>query len=412
MKNQGDVSRRAVLAGIGSTALLTGLSGRAEAAGNVFRIGAPNTITGAAGVFGTGVQNTIIEMAKRLNAAGGAGGHTFEVFAEDTQTLPEPALLAARKLIEVNEVKALLGVYSSPEALAIIPVSNAADVVLMHTGAAPKLAADNTEGLGFQFYPSSQSIGFVLNQIVTKEGYERPVTLTLTNDASIGNSTSFHKYWAEQTGSEPEDIRYQPNQPNYRSELQQALLANPDVIILNGYEPDATIIMKQLYELGNTARVIAPEFAVTTRLIEALGPELVEDTIVYRFVPNSDSAAYTLFDEVYQAAMDAPGSANTYAAIAYDEMNLVALALELDPAISTGAELANAIHKVCGPDGEPCNSFAEGKELIAGGATVLNYLGASGPCDFDDQGRTPGNFGVSEVKSGEYVFAYGIVFED
>ncbi|MFC5508639.1 ABC transporter substrate-binding protein [Bosea massiliensis] len=404
------INRRAAVSGLITTLLSTSWSDSAFAAGNI-RVGALNPVTGAAAAFGAGMQKTIIAASERINAQGGAGGRRFEIFAEDSQTLPEPALLAARKLIEVNKVHCLLGVYSSPEALAIIPVTNASNVVLMHNGAAPKLASDNTKGLGFQFYPSSNSIGFVLDFIAAREAAKKPVTLTLTNDASIGNTAAFAARWKTRTGTAPGNIQYQPNQPNYRSELQTLLALNPDLIVLNGYEPDATILVKQLYELGNSAPIVAPEFAATPRLVSAVGKDIAEGLMVYRFTPSRGSPAYKEFDAIYQEAMKTSGAGNNFAAMAFDQVVLVALALEAAPNANNGAEIARAIRQICGPEGEVVNSFAEGRELLKKGVKNLNYQGASGPVDFDKEGRTPANFSVSTIKNAQSADRYDVGFE-
>ena len=61
--------------------------------------------------------------ADEVNAGGGAGGRTLEVVAEDTQTSPEAAVLAVKKLVEVNEVHAVMGTWSSGVTLAVMPIT-------------------------------------------------------------------------------------------------------------------------------------------------------------------------------------------------------------------------------------------------------------------------------------------------
>ena len=410
MRTTHDLTRRMTLGGFTAIAAVASCGGHARAA-EAFRIGAPNPITGAAGAFGPGMQKTLIEAAVRINAAGGAGGHQLEIVTADSQSLPEPALLAARKLVEVDKVRALLGVYSSPETLAIMPMSNAAGVIVMDNGAAPRIADENTKGLEYQFYPNSVSIGAMFTQVMAHEGFKRPVLLTLSNDAEIGNAVAFDTQWKKTAGTSAPEVRYLPGQASYMSELQKVLSTNPDVIILNAYEPDATIVLKQLYELGNSAEIISGDFAVTPRLVAAVGHDVVEGTLVYRFAPTTGSPAYREFDAIYQATMKQPGSANSFAAIAFDQITLVALALEKNPTSATGEDLTRAIHDVCGPDGPVVNTFAEGREALKGGAAKLNYEGASGPCDFDARGGTPADFGISIVKDGKYVPQYEIRYK-
>lgn len=404
-------SRRAVLGALASATGLAALGGRALAA-EPLRIGALNPITGAASAFGAGMQKTLLAAAAQINQLGGPAGRTVEIFAEDSQTSPEPALLAARKLIEVHKVMALIGVYSSPEALAVLPATNAAGVILMHNGAAPKLIAENVKGLAFQFYPGSDAVGAVLFRIVAREGFQRPAALTLTNDASIGNTAAFARQWQARKGSAAVDLQYQPNQPSYRSELQTVMAKDPDVIIINGYEPDVTILVRQLYELGTTAKIIAPEFAVTPRLITAVGKDLVEGILVYRFVPNQESPAFKDFDALYRQATGQSGASNIFAAMAYDELNILCLAAQKAGPTATTAEIAAAVRAVSGPQGPVVSSFAEGQKALRDGAAQINYEGASGPVDFDAHGATIANFGVSIVENGTYRPRYDVKLGD
>ncbi|MGV6873927.1 ABC transporter substrate-binding protein [Pseudochelatococcus sp. B33] len=395
------LSRRQVLRGASAMAAASfiGLPTAARADGP-FRIGALNSVTGAAAAFGTGVQKTINALAREINELGGPAGVQFEVFSEDSQTLPEPALLAAKKLIEVNNVRALLGVQTSPEALAIIPASNAAGVLLFHTGAAPKLLVQNEKGLAFAFWPSSVWYGRAYFDFVNKEGFKTPASLVLTNDASIGNARSFGESWGAQYGSEPPSVRYQPNQPSYRAEIQQIMSSDPDIILLHGYELDATIVLRQLFEVGYTGKIITPEFAATSRLIRAVGSEPVEGIYVLKFIPNTESPSYQVFQEFVSRVGGDYIEGNVYAAIAYDQLNLLALAMEKAGAGATNAQIAAAIPEISNPDAPVVTSFQEGREKLRSGAERVNYEGASGPCDFDAEGTTPAVFGVSIIRDG------------
>lgn len=391
-------SRRRVL--LGASALIAASRAGVAQAAETFRIGAPNSVTGAAAAFGTEIQNTINVLAKEINAAGGPAGVAFEVFSEDSQTLPEPALLAAKKLIEVNKVRALLGVQTSPEALAIIPASNAADVMLFHTGSAPKLVAQNEKGLAFSFAPSSARYGKAYFDFVEKEGFKKPASLILTNDAAIGNARSFAENWSAKHGAEPPAVQYQPNQPSYRAEIQKIMSFDPDIILLHGYELDATIVIRQLFEVGYAGKIVTPEFAATARLIKVVGNDPVEGIHVLKVIPNTGSSSYKVFQEFIGRAGKQAIAGTWYGAVAYDQLNLLALAIEKAGPGASNAQIAAALPEISNPDAPAVSSFLEGREKLRSGAKRLNYEGASSPCDFDAKGTTPAIFGVWVIKGG------------
>lgn len=118
-----------------------------------FRIGSLNPITEAGSPYGSGMQRMILAAVEETNAAGGVLDRRLEVFAEDTQTNPQAAVLAAKKLLEVNRVRAILGMWSSGVSLAVIPLTNEANAVLLNTSGAPALSVPpaNAKGLSFRF---------------------------------------------------------------------------------------------------------------------------------------------------------------------------------------------------------------------------------------------------------------------
>src|ERR1044072_5400497 len=101
------IDRRKFVAGLGAGVTISATSGISFAqSSNPIRIGALNPVTGAGSPYGTGMQKMIIAAADRIKDAGGVAGRKIEVIAEEGQTNPQAAVLAAKKLIEVNGVKA------------------------------------------------------------------------------------------------------------------------------------------------------------------------------------------------------------------------------------------------------------------------------------------------------------------
>ncbi len=90
-------TRRAMLAATIDTLFSPAVaSGQSE----TFRIGALNPITGAGSPYGSGMQRMILAAVEEINAAGSVLGWRLGVFADDTQTTPQAAVLAAKKLLD------------------------------------------------------------------------------------------------------------------------------------------------------------------------------------------------------------------------------------------------------------------------------------------------------------------------
>lgn len=396
------VTRRQTLAGLAGSLALPLISGAslAQAAGS-FRIGALNPVTGSGSPYGSGMQKMILAAAEMVNAAGGAGGRKLEVFAEDTQTQPQPAVLAAKKLIEVNKVQAILGTWASGVSLAVMPLTNDAGALLMHTSGAPALSGPpaNAKGLGYRFQATNDRFGRAFAEIARKEGFKRPATMAFNNASGIGNTEGFRKAWEPAGGKILEAVVYEPNQPSYRAELQKILAAKPDVIVTGSYLADTTIILREWFQTGQDVKWVIPGWAANDDLVKALGPDVTAGIFSVDSISNETAESFKLYDAAYRKAMNQPGLGNVYAAMTWDMVVTLALAME---AAGPGADVAaiNAkVREIANPAGTKVHSFAEGKEALKSGK--INYEGASSVLDFDEFGDVTPDFGVSIITAGK-----------
>jgi len=186
-----------------------------------FRVGSLCPVTGAGSPYGPGMQQAIRMAVDEVNAAGGAGGVKLELFSEDSQTKPDAAVLAAKKLIEVNKVQALLGTWASGVTLAVMPLTDAAGIIEMNTSGAPAISTQDTKDLVWRYQATNDRFGQAFAEICKKNGYKRPATMAFNNASGLGNTQGFTKAWEAAGGKVVAHVTYEPNRPSYRSELQK-----------------------------------------------------------------------------------------------------------------------------------------------------------------------------------------------
>lgn len=394
------ITRRIVLAGSAGALAMPNV---VRAQGETFRVGALNPVTGAGSPYGSGMQRMIGAAVEAINAAGGANGRRIELFSEDSQTSPQAAVLAAKKLIEVNRVRAILGTWSSGVSLAVMPLTNDADILLMHTSGAPALSTPpvNAKSLGFRFQATNDRFGRAFAEIAAREGFRRPATMAFNNASGIGNTDGFRRAWAAKGNQNGEHVVYEPNQPSYRAELLRVLNTRPDVIVMGSFLPDTTIILREWFQTGTPMKWIIPGWAANPQLVQALGPAVTQGIIAVESVSNEGAPAFAAYDAAHRRAMgNQPGTANAYAAMTWDMANTLALAIEQAKSFETAAINA-AIRQVANPPGEAVATFAEGKAAIAAGRKV-NYEGASSVLDFDQFGDVTPDFGAYFIEQGQF----------
>lgn len=373
--------------------------GFATAQDNEVRVGALNPLTGAGSPYGPGMQQAIQLAVDEINAAGGVAGATIRLFTEDTQTEPEAAVRAAQKLIDVNDVIAILGTWSSGVTMAVVPRTIEAGVIEMNTSGAPDISGLEDNDLVWRTQASNTLFGEVFAKVAEDLGYTRASTMAFNNPSGLGNTQEFARNFREAGGEVVAEVVYNPEQASYRGELEQALSPEPEVVVMGSYLPDTTIILKEWFQLfGDDVAWIAPAWAVNQDLIDSLGANVVEGVYAVDAVPNLDSPAFERFKEAFTAATGNDPSANPYAGMVYDQAIVLGLAMaaadSTDPMV-----VKDFIREVSGPPGVVVHSFEEGLQALQAGEEI-DYDGASSAIDFDAAGDVRPDFGLYRVQDG------------
>ncbi|GAB4431525.1 MAG: ABC transporter substrate-binding protein [bacterium] len=100
-----------------------------------YKIGAIFSVTGPASFLGEPEKNTALMLMDQINKAGGIKGHPLEIIVEDSKSVEADAVLAAKKLLEKDNVLAIVGPSTTGESMALVPVMNAAKTTLVSCAA-------------------------------------------------------------------------------------------------------------------------------------------------------------------------------------------------------------------------------------------------------------------------------------
>src|SRR5436309_11524955 len=114
------ISRRTVLSGAAAITAVSILPARAQAA--PIKLGTLTPLTGAGGSYGPSMRKSMAWVVEQVNGAGGVLGRRVELVSEDDQTNPDAGVRAARKLIDVDKVAAIMGTWASSVTTAVAPL--------------------------------------------------------------------------------------------------------------------------------------------------------------------------------------------------------------------------------------------------------------------------------------------------
>src|SRR4029079_1995527 len=109
------------------TALLSGVAAiaspsRLRAQADPIKIATLTPLTGAGGPYGPVMAKVAAAVVEEVNAAGGVLDRKVQLVSEDDQTNPDAGVRAARKLIDVDKVSAIMGTWAAAGPTAVAPL--------------------------------------------------------------------------------------------------------------------------------------------------------------------------------------------------------------------------------------------------------------------------------------------------
>jgi branched-chain amino acid transport system substrate-binding protein len=305
------MSRRSALKA-GSAALLTlGMPSILRAQSEPLRLGVLTPLTGAGGFDGPRMLKAMQAVAEEINGAGGLLGRKIELVVEDDQTNPEGAVRAARKLIDVNRVPAIMGTWASAVTTAVAPVCWESKTFLTTVSGADTITQLPHQGYLIRTQPNNALQAAKHGEFMLGLGSKRVHIMSIQSPFAAPTQAKLKETVEKGGAAMAGSLIYEKDKTTYRSEVDQALRTKPDIIYVNGYAPDVTVILRDLYRAGFTGPRFAQSYSVTSKVLEALPPEVTEG--VYTVAPSADinSPAFDLAAK--RLKLDAPDSYETQA---------------------------------------------------------------------------------------------------
>lgn len=380
---------RSGLTMVGVAALATGLvttTALAEGA----RVGALIPLTGGLQAYGEGSLNGMRLAVKEINEAGGVLGGELELVVGDTQTRAQPAIDAAMRLVSVDGVAGILGALSSGNTIPVATTVAKPNQIpqISNASTAPAITTLDDDDFLFRTAPSDAYQGVVLADLVQSAGIDSVAVLYVNNDYGVGLAEAFA---ANYSGTVTSSAAFEPNKASYRGELQSVASGGPEALLLIAYPDDGgLLILRQSLEEGFFDKFVFTDGMKTAQLVDDIGAEFMNG-MFGTAAASVESDASAAFAAAYEAEFgELPPL--PYIDNAYDAAMIMALAIE-QAGSTDGTAIRDALREVANAPGEIVGpgEFARAKELIAAG-TAINYEGAAGSHDFDENGDVTGTF--------------------
>ena len=370
------------------------------------KIGQLNTFTGTLSYFGDSHRNGTTLAVEQINQAGGVLGTVVIIVARDTQTNPQVGVDAARALVDLEKVVAIVGALASGVTIAVAESVTVPKGILQISGSStsPALTALNDNDFLFRTTVSDAAQGVVLGRLARELGFNTASALFINNAYGQGLAEQFKKTFEQEGGNVLELVAHEDVQPTFLSELSKATEGNPDVLVAVGYPGQAEIYLREAIEGGYISTFLFVDGTKSNEMNQTVGADALEGT--YGTAPGTPlTDARSIFNRDYENAF-AVISENPFVAETYDAVVLIALAAEKAGTTTDSAKIRDALRDVANAPGEIVGPGVDGirraLELIRDGKDI-NYEGAAGSQDFDENGDVLSTIEIWKIENGEIV---------
>ena len=388
------------------------------------KVGAVLSLTGAYGAHGVPISRAAQLGVEQVNEARAALGVGCELVYDvrDSNTQASVAVDAARKLIDLDGVTALVGPISSGITAPLLSsVTVEKDVVVVATASTSSTFTNmgkrgETKGLFFRTLSSDSLQAVAAAMMAYEAGFRKPAIIYFNNDWGKNNQAGFIDAFKALGGEIGNSVPFNPDQPSYRSEITKTLEGNPDSLYMLSNTQDGVKHFRDWIRFDGPQNFIMPQGMNDSAFVDTVGSDLLKNAW---FISPGTPANSSLekMESDFQVRWDAtpkgPGRNS-----GYDAGVLIGLAMvtaDMRGLDTSGSTLAKIIREITGPDGEEHYGGVDGLKAaikaIKAGKNIW-YVGATGPIDFDPYGDVATPFVMMKIKDGDYVDVGGISLEE
>lgn len=340
------------LVGLLSTAVLAACGDEEGSStdADTIKIGANLELSGNVAIYGSSVLDGAELAIEEINANGGIDGKQIELVQADNKSENAEATAAALKLIEQDEVVAMIGPATSGNTAATVELAAENKVPLITaSGTAPNITVNDkgeVNEYAFRTCFIDPFQGTVAANFATMELSAKNVAIFGDNasDYAKGLAKSFKEQIQANGGTVVGEESYVAKDTDFRTQLTNLKSKNPDFIFIPGYYEEVGLIVKQARELGITVPLMGADGWDSPTLVELAGGDALNNTFITNHYSSEDPD--DTIQKFVQAFKDANGDTapNAFNALGYDTVYYLADAIDRADSLD-GEAIKNALEE-------------------------------------------------------------------
>lgn len=344
-------TRRAVLAG---AAMLLSAALVPAQAQDTIKFGLVAALSGQSAQSGQAIIRGLTIAIDEINAKGGLNGKKVELVTRDDESNPAKGVLAARELVQREQVAVLFGGLDTPVSIAIVPFANQAKVPFIGVWAAGTPITRNGAEENYVFRVSAVDVivdEALVNYAIKKYSAKNPGMILINNSWGESNEKGLKAALGAKSMPNAGVEKFETNDVDVVPQLTRLKAGGADVLFLVGNVGPSAIVVKSLDRMGWNVPIVSHWGPAGGRFSELAGPSAAKVHFIqtYSFSGKLSPKGAAVFAALKKKYPEIKTTADVTPAVgianAYDAAHLVAIAIS--KAKSTeGAKVRMAMYEI------------------------------------------------------------------
>lgn len=245
------------------------------------RIGAVLSLTGPAASYGESAKQGIDLAVEEINARGGMNGRLIEVMYEDDLTSTKDTVSAYRKLVDIDDVDAVIGSVWDFTTQAILPLAEEDQITLISP---TNFRLEDSFELGehsFVPFPSFERVVRVLERYLIEQNVQKVAIVRFTSSFAEVIRDTLGDTMQARNGSSVIDETYAAIGGNdFRTTIAKLQEEEVDFVFVDAVDSDILNFVQRANELGYTGIIASHVLALDLIDNPNVSDELLEGLVI------------------------------------------------------------------------------------------------------------------------------------
>jgi len=228
------------------------------------KIGSFQALSGAAAIIGQSMTAGMKAYFNYVNDNGGVFGRKINLLVADDQLNPAKTTVEVKRLVENDNVFAIVGGLGTPGCLAVVDYLNNAKVPFVYQGSGASVLAIPPKNYVFTVQPNYTLEGNIMIRHMYTNLKARRIAIVYRNADDGKEEYLAAKEALERFNLKPvAEIAINPSATDFSTEMTKLVAAKPDAIILMAFIQQAPQFIKQAKQYGLSKAKIVGTYSIS-----------------------------------------------------------------------------------------------------------------------------------------------------